>query len=603
MICASRLSSKKSHYRMPTRDGLPRFGLKYPIYKIRNNAYHYLAALRRMYLRSVYGMTIGENTRISRTARLDKTNPRGVIIGSGTSVSFEASILTHDFVNRRHLSTQIGDNCFIGARSIILPGVRIGDSCIVGAGSVVMSNVPSNTIVSGNPARAVNSGVKTGEYGILMGQDAAVLAPTATAATSRATWKASRRDILDFVQSETGVDDASMDIDVADTKVDSFALITLRAALEAKFGVVIPDNEWLEAKALSKIAELPTLSALETQPPAVKKPSSPNEGRVQEVVTMDRSKFADPPAEMPSIPDDRFTDVTHKLPSGKPAPMVDNRSPGAIERRLMLEMSKMALSGLGEPWLFRELNDLHWTLICDYLETPSSQVTDGLGDRLYATITRCQIEFPGSLSAFAENSPLNIGSQLQRYGASIFFSESAFEGTEGNNGTARMMSTFAKYGERGNNKSLIKGSPTLPEIDTIPHLETIPDFCAEYRERRSEDADPEVIYETEYEILSPHDINGVGLLYFAAYPMIFDLCLEQFEGKGFLQAFSTVSKDLYYYSNSEPSETLIFRVHRREELGGGLLEHTCSLSRKSDGVRMAELVGQKRSMKEARTAS
>lgn len=33
--------------------------------------------------------------------------------------------------------TKIGDNCFLGMNSIILPGTTIGNNCIVGAGSVV----------------------------------------------------------------------------------------------------------------------------------------------------------------------------------------------------------------------------------------------------------------------------------------------------------------------------------------------------------------------------------------------------------------------------------------------------------------------------------
>jgi carbonic anhydrase/acetyltransferase-like protein (isoleucine patch superfamily) len=49
----------------------------------------------------------------------------------------------------------IGDNVWIGGRSIIHPGVTIGDNSVVSAGSVVMSDVPANAVVAGNPARAV----------------------------------------------------------------------------------------------------------------------------------------------------------------------------------------------------------------------------------------------------------------------------------------------------------------------------------------------------------------------------------------------------------------------------------------------------------------
>jgi len=46
----------------------------------------------------------------------------------------------------------IGKDCWIGANSTILPGVTIGDFSVVAAGSVVTKNVPSGTMVAGNPA-------------------------------------------------------------------------------------------------------------------------------------------------------------------------------------------------------------------------------------------------------------------------------------------------------------------------------------------------------------------------------------------------------------------------------------------------------------------
>jgi len=60
----------------------------------------------------------------------------------------------------------IGDNCFIGAHSIILPGVTIGDSCIVAAASVVARDLPSGSLVTGNPARLVEQNVTTTHYGV-----------------------------------------------------------------------------------------------------------------------------------------------------------------------------------------------------------------------------------------------------------------------------------------------------------------------------------------------------------------------------------------------------------------------------------------------------
>lgn len=49
----------------------------------------------------------------------------------------------------------IGDDVWIGAGVIILPGVTIGTRSVIGAGSVVVENVPSDTIIAGNPARII----------------------------------------------------------------------------------------------------------------------------------------------------------------------------------------------------------------------------------------------------------------------------------------------------------------------------------------------------------------------------------------------------------------------------------------------------------------
>jgi acetyltransferase-like isoleucine patch superfamily enzyme len=122
--------------------------------------------LRRQYLVRVWQMDIGEGTAISGSAKLDKTNPRGVHIGKYSVVTFGAAILTHDYVNQLDRDVHIGDNCFIGAHSIVLPGVTIGNGCIVAAASVVARDVPAGSLVAGNPARVVEHNVKTTRYGV-----------------------------------------------------------------------------------------------------------------------------------------------------------------------------------------------------------------------------------------------------------------------------------------------------------------------------------------------------------------------------------------------------------------------------------------------------
>lgn len=116
------------------------------------------------------GMTIGEDTHIF--SRLISSEPFLISIGKNVTISTGVSLLTHDAsvgaIVGRHVYSDIvgpitiGNNCFIGANSIILPGVRIPDNSIVAAGSVVTktvvnhltNNAPQDEgiIIGGNPA-------------------------------------------------------------------------------------------------------------------------------------------------------------------------------------------------------------------------------------------------------------------------------------------------------------------------------------------------------------------------------------------------------------------------------------------------------------------
>ena len=64
-----------------------------------------------------------------------------------------------------NIPVHIGNNCWIGAGSIILPGVTIGDNTVIGAGSVVTKDIPANVVAVGNPCRVLRAiGERDREY-------------------------------------------------------------------------------------------------------------------------------------------------------------------------------------------------------------------------------------------------------------------------------------------------------------------------------------------------------------------------------------------------------------------------------------------------------
>ncbi len=128
-----------------------------------------LVDLRRAWLRRFWKLDLHPSVQMSLSAKFDLSNPRGIHVGEMSYIAFDVRILSHDRTRGRTVDTWIGRNCFIGGRSIILPGVRIGDNCIIGAGSVVTRDVPDFSIAAGNPARVIRRDAPIGPYGRLEG--------------------------------------------------------------------------------------------------------------------------------------------------------------------------------------------------------------------------------------------------------------------------------------------------------------------------------------------------------------------------------------------------------------------------------------------------
>ena len=78
-------------------------------------------------------------------------NP-GAKIGRGTTIQHSVTIGEMD---GSHKCPIIGENCFIGAKSMVLGDIKLGGRVKVGAGAVVIKDVPDDCTVVGVPARIV----------------------------------------------------------------------------------------------------------------------------------------------------------------------------------------------------------------------------------------------------------------------------------------------------------------------------------------------------------------------------------------------------------------------------------------------------------------
>jgi maltose O-acetyltransferase len=128
--------------------------------------------LRNAWLHAVVGVDIDSTVRLSLSSRLIPGRRGSIRIGRETLIAFKTLIYSRDPATGEDRPVRIGERCFIGGGSVIMPGVRIHDESIVGAGAVVFDDVPARSIVAGNPARVLRRDIEVVAYGRLKEADA-----------------------------------------------------------------------------------------------------------------------------------------------------------------------------------------------------------------------------------------------------------------------------------------------------------------------------------------------------------------------------------------------------------------------------------------------
>lgn len=109
------------------------------------------------------GMKVGKNFGRLNGVILDPSHCWLIEIGDDVTMAPRVHILCHDASTKKFLNytkigrVTIGNNVFIGAETVVLPGVTIGNNVIIGANSTVTHDVPDGTVVAGSPARVLCS--------------------------------------------------------------------------------------------------------------------------------------------------------------------------------------------------------------------------------------------------------------------------------------------------------------------------------------------------------------------------------------------------------------------------------------------------------------
>ena len=109
------------------------------------------------------GLKVGQNVHLGPEVIIDPSYCFLITIGDNVTLAPRVHLLAHDASMGVHLKrarmgeVKILNDTFIGAGTIILPGVTVGPNAVVGAGSVVTRDVPPGTVAAGNPAKVVLS--------------------------------------------------------------------------------------------------------------------------------------------------------------------------------------------------------------------------------------------------------------------------------------------------------------------------------------------------------------------------------------------------------------------------------------------------------------
>lgn len=109
------------------------------------------------------GLKIGLNFHMEKGCNIDANFPWLIEIGNNVTFASWVYLVAHDGASKNIIGYSgigkilIGNNSFLGTRTIVLPDVKIGNNVVIGANSVVSKDIPDNCVATGIPAKVIMS--------------------------------------------------------------------------------------------------------------------------------------------------------------------------------------------------------------------------------------------------------------------------------------------------------------------------------------------------------------------------------------------------------------------------------------------------------------